>query len=103
LISGYRQLIARAHAHGLKVLGATILPYGGAGYFGAPGEAVRQQINGWIRTGHEFDGVIDLDAAIRDPARPERMRADLQSGDWLHPNDAGYRVMGEAVDLSLLR
>jgi lysophospholipase L1-like esterase len=103
LISGYRQLIARAHAHGMKVLGATILPYGGAGYFSAPGEAVRQQVNNWIRTGHEFDGVIDLDAAIRDPARPERMRADLQSGDWLHPNDAGYRVMGEAVDLSLLR
>ena len=103
LISGYRQLIARAHAHGLKVIGATILPYGGAGYFGAPGEAVRQQVNGWIRTGREFDGVTDLDAAIRDPARPERMRADLQSGDWLHPNDAGYRVMGEAIDLSLLR
>jgi lysophospholipase L1-like esterase len=103
LISGYRQLIARAHAHGLKVLGATILPYGGAGYFGAPGEAVRQQVNRWIRTGREFDGVIDLDAAIRDPARPERMRADLQSGDWLHPNDAGYRVMGEAIDLSVLR
>jgi lysophospholipase L1-like esterase len=103
LISGYRQLVARAHAHGLKVIGATILPYGGAGYFSAPGEAVRQHVNGWIRTGREFDGVIDLDAAIRDPARPERMRAELQSGDWLHPNDAGYRVMGEAVDLSLLR
>ena len=103
LIAGYRQMIARGHAHGLKAIGATILPYGGARYFGAPGEAVRQQVNGWIRTGREFDGVIDLDAAIRDPARPERMRADLQSGDWLHPNDAGYRVMGEAIDLSLLR
>jgi lysophospholipase L1-like esterase len=103
LISGYRQLIARAHAHGLKVVGATILPYGGAGYFSAPGEAVRQQVNGWIRAGREFDGVTDLDAAIRDPARTERMRADLQSGDWLHPNDAGYRVMGEAIDLSLFR
>ena len=103
LIAGYRQLIARAHAHGLKIIGATILPYGGAGYFGAPGEAQRQAINTWIRTGHEFDGVTDLDAATRDPAKPERLRADLQSGDWLHPNDAGYRVMGEAVDLGLFR
>lgn len=103
LIAGYGQLIARAHAHGLKIIGATILPYAGAAYFGAPGEAERQKINAWIRTGRAFDGVIDLDAAIRDPARPDRMRADLQSGDWLHPNDAGYRVMGEAVDLNLFR
>jgi len=103
LIAGYRQIVARGHAHGLKMIGATILPYGGAAYFGEPGEAVRQAVNRWIRTRHEFDAVIDLDAAIRDPARPERMRADLQSGDWLHPNDAGYRVMGDAVDLGLFR
>ena len=103
LIAGYRQLIARGHAHGLKMIGATILPYGGAAYYGAPGEAERQKINAWIRGSRAFDGVIDLDAAIRDPAKPERMRADLQSGDWLHPNDAGYRVMGDAVDLALFR
>ncbi|WP_372786627.1 SGNH/GDSL hydrolase family protein [Phenylobacterium sp.] len=103
MIAGYRQLIVRAHARGLRIIGATVLPYGGAGYYSAPGEAVRQLINTWIRTNHEFDGVIDLDAAIRDPARPERMRAELQSGDWLHPNDAGYRVMGDAIDLSLFR
>jgi len=103
LIAGYRQLIVRAHAHGLKIIGATVLPYGGAGYYGAPGEAERQKVNAWIRTGHAFDGVIDFDAAVRDPARPERMRAELQSGDWLHPNDAGYRVMGDAVDLNLFR
>jgi lysophospholipase L1-like esterase len=103
LIAGYRQLIGRAHAHGLKIYGATILPYGGAGYFAPQGEAVRTAVNTWIRTFHEFDGVIDLDAAIRDPAKPERMRAELQSGDWLHPNDAGYRVMGDAVDLALFR
>ncbi|MFL5296730.1 MAG: SGNH/GDSL hydrolase family protein [Phenylobacterium sp.] len=103
LIGGYRQLIARAHAHGLKIIGATILPYGGAGYFGQPGEAERQKINAWIRTAHEFDGVIDFDAATRDPGRPERMKAELQSGDWLHPNDAGYRAMADAVDLSLFR
>ena len=103
LIAGYRQLIGRAHAHGLKIYGATILPYGGAGYFTPQGEAVRTAVNTWIRTFHEFDGVIDLDAAIRDPARPERLRAELQSGDWLHPNDAGYRVMGDAVNLALFR
>ena len=103
LIGGYRQLIARGHAHGLKMIGATILPYGGAAYFSEPGEAARQAVNRWMRTSREFDAVIDLDAAIRDPARAERMRADLQSGDWLHPNDAGYRVMGDAVDLSLFR
>jgi lysophospholipase L1-like esterase len=103
IIAGYRQLIARAHAHGLKIYGATILPYGGAGYFSAVGEGERQKINAWIRTSKGFDGVIDFDAAMRDPAKPERMKADLQSGDWLHPNDAGYRVMGDAVDLSLFR
>ena len=103
LIAGYRQIIARARSHGLKVIGATILPYGGANYFRPAGEAVRQQVNAWIRTGGGFDGVVDLDAAMRDPARPERLRAELQSGDWLHPNDAGYRAMGEAFDLSLFR
>jgi lysophospholipase L1-like esterase len=103
LIAGYRQLIARAHEHGLKIIGATVLPYGGAAYFTPAGEAERQKINAWIRTGHEFDGVIDFDAAIRDPAHPEKMRPDLQSGDWLHPNDAGYRLMGDAVDLRLFR
>ena len=66
-------------------------------------EAERQKINAWIRTGHAFDGVIDFDAAIRDPAKPDHMKADLQSGDWLHPNDAGYRVMGEVVDLALFK
>lgn len=103
LIAGYSQLIDRAHAHGLKVIGATVLPYGGAGYFGAKGETERQALNAWIRTGGGFDAVIDFDAAIRDPAQPDRMRADLHAGDWLHPNDAGYRAMGEAVDLALFR
>ena len=101
LIAGYRQIIARAHDHGITAIGATIVPYEGAAYFKPEGEAVRQEVNRWIRTGGEFDGVIDFDAVTRDPAKPTRMRADLQSGDWLHPNDAGYRVMGEAVDLKL--
>lgn len=101
LIVGYRQIIDRAHAHGLKVIGATILPYEGAAYFGPPGEAARQAVNAWIRAPGHFDGLIDFDAATRNPAHPTKMRADLQSGDWLHPNDAGYRVMGEAIDLNL--
>ncbi len=103
MIAGYRQLIARGHAHGLKMIGATILPYGGASYYTAAGEVERQKINAWIRTAHEFDGVVDFDAATRDPAKPEKMKAELQSGDWLHPDDAGYRVMGDAIDLGLFR
>ncbi|WP_293905037.1 SGNH/GDSL hydrolase family protein [Phenylobacterium sp.] len=103
MIAGYRQLIDRAHAHGLRIVGATILPYGGAAYFTAEGEAARQAINAWIRKPGNFDAAIDLDAAVRDPATPTKMRAELQSGDWLHPNDAGYRAMGEAIDLGLFR
>jgi lysophospholipase L1-like esterase len=103
LIAGFRQLIARAHMHGVKLILATILPYGGAAYFRPDGEAARQAVNSWIRTQKEADGVVDFDAAVRDLAQPTRMRKDLQSGDWLHPNDAGYRVMGDAVPLALLR
>ena len=103
LIAGYRQLISRAHAHSLRIIGATILPYEGAGYFTAEGEATRQAVNAWIRAPGNFDAVIDFDAAIRDPAKPARMRADWHAGDWLHPNDAGYRAMGNAVDLALFR
>lgn len=103
LIAGYRQIVERAHAHGVKVILGTIVPYGGAAYWRPEGEASRQAINAWIRTQKEADGVVDFDAAIRDPAKPERMRAELQGGDWLHPNDAGYRAMGEAVPLGLLR
>ncbi|MBI1358974.1 MAG: SGNH/GDSL hydrolase family protein [Alphaproteobacteria bacterium] len=103
LIAGYRQIIERAHAHGLKVFGGTVLPYQGAAYYTDAGDAIRQEVNAWIRTGGGFDGVIDFDAAIRDPANPKRMRADLQSGDWLHPNDAGYKLMGDTVDMKLFR
>jgi lysophospholipase L1-like esterase len=103
LINGYKQIIARAHAKGIKVYGATLLPYEGARYYQEAGESVRQAINTWIRTGGAYDGLIDFDAAMRDPANPRKMKADLQSGDWLHPNDAGYKVMGDAVDLALFR
>jgi len=101
IISAYRQLIDRAHRRGIKVIGATILPYEGAWYFHPEGEIVRQAVNLWIRTGGDFDGVIDFDAVMRDPQRQARFKADLQAGDWLHPNDAGYRTMGDAIDLSL--
>lgn len=103
MIAGYKQIIARAHAHGLKVIGGTLLPDGGAAYYAESGEVVRQAVNAWIRTANVFDGVIDFDAAMRDPANPKKMKAELQSGDWLHPNDAGYKAMGEAVDLALFK
>ena len=103
MINGYKQIISRARAHGLKVYIATILPYGGARYYKPEGNAIRLEINDWIRKADGFEGFIDLDAAMRDPADPTRMKADLQSGDWLHPNDAGYRIMGEAIDLALFR
>jgi lysophospholipase L1-like esterase len=103
LIEGYRQLIARAHARGIRIIGATLLPYKGAAYFTPAGDAVRTAVNRWILTAGAFDGVIDFDAAMRDPGEPNRMRPDLQSGDWLHPNDSGYRAMGDAVPLSMLQ
>lgn len=103
MIAGYRQLIARSHAQGIKVYMATVLPYEGARYFTETGDGIRQQLNTWIRTSGEPDGVIDFDAAVKDPANPRKMQAALQSGDWLHPNDAGYRAMGEAIDLALFK
>ncbi|MEJ2856814.1 MULTISPECIES: SGNH/GDSL hydrolase family protein [unclassified Saccharothrix] len=102
LIGGYRELIRQAHAKGVRVLGATLLPYKGAGYFTPEGEAIRDAVNEWIRTSGEYDGVIDLDRALADPADPDKLLAAYDSGDALHPNDAGYRAMAEAVDLSLL-
>lgn len=103
LIAGYRQMIDRAEAKGIKVYIATLLPYEGARYYQEAGEAVRQQVNAWIRSNTEAAGFIDFDAAMRDPANPKKMKAELQSGDWLHPNDAGYKVMGDAIDLALFR
>jgi lysophospholipase L1-like esterase len=97
----YRQLIARAHARGLKVYGGTLEPYEGAGYFHPEGEAVRAAVNEWIRTSGAFDGVIDFEQAVRDPKHPTRYLGMDQSGDSLHPNDGGYRAMSEAIDPKL--
>ena len=103
LIQGLRQIAERAHQHGIRVFGATITPFEGGGFYTAKGESVRQQVNQWIRTGGAFDGVIDFDAAVRDPHHPARIREDYQWGDYLHPNDAGYKAMAAAIDLALFR
>ncbi len=103
LIEGYRQLIERAHEHGIKVLGATITPYGGAAYYSPEGEAQREAINRWIRTGGAFDGVLDFDAAMRDPAKPTQIAIPLQRGDHLHGSDQGYRVLAGSVNLALFK
>ena len=101
LIAGFRQMAARAHTHGIKVIGATLTPYSGAGYASAQGEAVRKAFNEWIRTNKDLDGVIDFEKATRDSANPDIFAADTDSGDHLHPKDAGYKRMGDAIDLSL--
>ena len=101
IIAGYRQIILRAHQQGAKVYGCTILPFEGAGYWDAAVEVKRLAINDWIRTAHVYDAVVDFDAVMRDPSHPSKMRPEFDSGDHLHPNDAGYAAMGNAVDLSL--
>ncbi len=99
--SGYERVVATARARGIRVLGATLLPFGGSGRFTAAREAVRLRVNERIRAGELFDGYVDADAAVRDPDDPSRMRKKFQK-DWLHPNDEGYRAIAEAVDLSIL-
>ncbi|MFC3552139.1 SGNH/GDSL hydrolase family protein [Lysobacter cavernae] len=109
LIVGYRQLIARAHTRSVRIVGATLTPFEGAlqdtpmrGYFTADKERVRQAVNAWIRNSGEFDAVIDFDAATRDPSRLTRLLPAYDSGDHLHPGDAGYRAMAESIDLRAL-
>jgi lysophospholipase L1-like esterase len=101
IIVGLEQFALRAHAHGIRIIGATLTPYGGAAYFGAQGEEKRLRVNAWIRTAKELDGVIDFDAAIRDPAMPTQMKAPYDSGDHLHPSDEGYKAMAATIDLAL--
>lgn len=100
LIAADRELIERAHLHGLKVMGATLTPYSGSPAYTAHGEAIREAVNRWIRTGGAFDGVVDFDAATRDPADPKRLRPSFDSGDHIHPNDAGNHAMADAIDLA---
>jgi len=103
LIAGYRQLIARAHASGLKIYGATLTPFEGtfAGYYTPAKDQVRGEVNDWIRGSGEFDAVIDFEAAIRDEANPHVMRAEYDSGDKLHPGDVGYKRMADSIDAAL--
>ncbi len=106
MIAGLRQLVERAHAKGLRIYGGTLTPFEGItwpGWFSPEKEAKRQAVNQWIRTSGVFDGVIDFDKAVRDPSSPSRMLPAYDSGDRLHPNDAGLKAMGEAVDLGLFR
>ena len=103
LIAAHKQMVERAHVRGLKIYGATLTPYEGAAYFTPEGEAKRKALNQWIRTSGVYDAVIDFEAVVRDPAAPTKIKAEFDSGDHLHPNDAGYKAMGESIDLSLFK
>lgn len=104
LIAAYRQVIVRSRDHGIRVYGATILPFEGfTNYYSAEGEADRQTVNRWIRSSGEFDAVIDFDAITRDPSAPTRLLAQVDGGDHLHPSAAGYRIMADAIDVNLFR
>jgi len=109
IIAGYRQLIARAHADGMKIIGATLTPFGDSfagtpfeGYYTPEKEKIRVAVNDFIRNSKEFDGVIDFDKVVVDPARPGFIKAEFDKGDHLHPNAAGYDAMAASIDLGLL-
>jgi lysophospholipase L1-like esterase len=103
ILSVYQQIITRAHAHGLHVIGATITPFVGSGYYhpGPPSEADRQAVNQWIRTDGNFDAVVDFDSVVRDPQHPDQYLPAYDCGDHLHPSPAGYKAMGDAIPLAL--
>jgi lysophospholipase L1-like esterase len=103
LIAADKQIIERAHAHGIKVIGALLTPYQGAGYASPAGEQVRTGLNNWIKSSGAFDGVVDFATPTADPANPLTFRADFNLRDKLHPNDAGYQAMADAIDLSLFK
>jgi lysophospholipase L1-like esterase len=105
LTGAYEQIVARAHAQGIRVYGATVTPYVGSGYYhpDAASDADRQHLNAWIRASGHFDAVIDFDKVTADPANPQQLRPEYDSGDHLHPGPAGYRAMGQAIDLTLFR
>lgn len=109
IIAGYRQLIERAHIHDMRILGATLTPFGNAfggtpfeGYYTEEKEAIRTAVNEFIRNSGEFDGVIDFDKAVVDPQKPGYIQAQFDKGDHLHPNAAGYKVMADSIDLNLI-
>jgi lysophospholipase L1-like esterase len=102
LTDGYAQLIKLAHEHGIRVIGATLQPDEGAGYYTTAGNEVREAVNDWIRTSGAFDGVADFSTVLEDPANPDQLDPSLDSGDHLHPNDAGYQAIADSIDLQLL-
>ncbi|WP_326948255.1 SGNH/GDSL hydrolase family protein [Amycolatopsis sp. NBC_01307] len=102
LIDGYRELIRQAHAAGVRIIGGTMLPDKGSGGYSEHGETIRQAANAWIRTGGQFDGVVDFDQATQNPSDPGALQAGFDSGDHIHPNEAGMQAMADAVDLRLL-
>ncbi len=101
LIAGYKQIIERAHVHGIKVIGATLTPYVGAAYASENGEAMREALNKWTLSSGAYDAVVDFDAATQDPANPKQIRPAYNIRDHLHPNDVGYKAMADAVNLSV--
>jgi lysophospholipase L1-like esterase len=101
LIGALKQLVERAHAHGIRVIGCTLTPFEGAAYYSEAGEMARAAVNQWIRSPGAFDAVVDFDAATRDPEHPRQFRQGFNNGDHLHPNDAGYQAMADAIDLSV--
>ena len=102
IIDAFKNMIYQAHAQNIRIYGATITPFEGHSYYSTAHETVRDEVNKWIRTPGNFDKCIDFDKAIRDPADTLKLRADY-SNDWLHPNTAGYKLLGESVDLSLFQ
>ncbi len=101
LIGGMKQMVERAHTHGIKVIGCTLTPYGGAGYASEAGETMREALNNFIRTSGTFDAVVDFDKVTQDPDNPKQFRTGFNNTDHLHPNDAGYQAMADSIDLSL--
>jgi lysophospholipase L1-like esterase len=104
IVAAIGQIIARAHSRGIRVIGATLTPFADTdgGYYSAEGETKRQAVNRWIREAQQFDGVVDFDLALRDPKRPDHLAPMFDSGDHLHPNDAGYKKMADSVNLDML-
>jgi len=108
IIAGLKQMIERAHERGIKVVGATLTPFegqsqSGRGYYTPAKGKMREAINDWIRNGKAYDAVIDFDKAVRDPMNPNKVLPAYDSGDQLHPNDAGYKAMGDAIDLGIFK
>jgi len=101
LIGPMKQMIERAHTHGIRVIGCTLTPYEGAGYYSEKGEEVRQAVNRWIRTGGAFDAVVDFEKATQDSTNPRTFRTAFNNTDHLHPNDAGYKAMADSIDLKI--